>query len=264
MTAIDVLVKAWANIEARDDAGCTPLHSAADELPSLEALLALLKYGARVNTKSADLQTPLHLAAAGARNDVAAADFVDCLSRSGADETILDNEGKLAADIVGEGVNAGFRQADDIERVRQLLANAPADRAWRRWGYLVLCRAHPDRMRPMHENRSTCASVTRSCAELASTETGSCTGTAADCSFADGQTGDGWSELVARLLVLREKAYSEPLGGVSLKLRGERTWMSIKAITPGRRSLACQGTRGSSTQTIPGGFFACMPIISLS
>lgn len=31
---------------------------------------------------------------------------------------------------------------EDVERVRQLLANAPADRAWRRRGFLVLCRAH--------------------------------------------------------------------------------------------------------------------------
>lgn len=30
--------------------------------------------------------------------------------------------------------------------VGKLLANAPADKAWRRRGYLVLCRAHPDRL----------------------------------------------------------------------------------------------------------------------
>lgn len=37
--------------------------------------------------------------------------------------------------------------AEGVDRVRQLLANAPADRAWRRWGYLVLCRARPDVLR---------------------------------------------------------------------------------------------------------------------
>lgn len=31
---------------------------------------------------------------------------------------------------------------EDVERVRGLLANAPADRAWRRRGFLVLCRAY--------------------------------------------------------------------------------------------------------------------------
>lgn len=30
--------------------------------------------------------------------------------------------------------------------MRGLLANAPADRAWRRRGYLVLCRVHPERL----------------------------------------------------------------------------------------------------------------------
>lgn len=36
--------------------------------------------------------------------------------------------------------------AEDAERVRVLLANTPADRTWRRRGYLVLFRAHPDRV----------------------------------------------------------------------------------------------------------------------
>lgn len=32
--------------------------------------------------------------------------------------------------------------AEDVERVRKLLSNAPADRAWRPRGSLVLCRAY--------------------------------------------------------------------------------------------------------------------------
>lgn len=35
----------------------------------------------------------------------------------------------------------------------KLLANAPADRAWRRRGYLALCRAHPERLQPKNESR---------------------------------------------------------------------------------------------------------------
>ena len=38
------------------------------------------------------------------------------------------------------------RLTEDADRVRKLCANAPADRAWRRRGYLVLCRARPDRV----------------------------------------------------------------------------------------------------------------------
>lgn len=65
--------------------------------------------------------------------------MVDSLLRSGADEILLNTEGKSAADLIGRWVKIQDRVADEIERVLYLLANAPADRAWRRRGYLVLC-----------------------------------------------------------------------------------------------------------------------------
>lgn len=43
------------------------------------------------------------------------------------------------------------RLAEDVERVHELLVNAPAVRAWRRRGYPVLCRAHPDRVHQKQE-----------------------------------------------------------------------------------------------------------------
>ncbi|CAN0539062.1 unnamed protein product, partial [Ectocarpus sp. 8 AP-2014] len=46
---------------------------------------------------------------------------------------------------VGHGVQDAQRATREQQRVQQLLANAPADRAWRRRGLLVLCRAHPGR-----------------------------------------------------------------------------------------------------------------------
>ena len=49
-------------------------------------------------------------------------------------------------DMIGLAVEEEDHLVEDVERVRELLANAPADRAWRRRGYLVLCRAHPDRV----------------------------------------------------------------------------------------------------------------------
>lgn len=39
----------------------------------------------------------------------------------------------------------------DVRRVKELLVNAPADRAWRRRGLPVLCRAFPDRCLPERE-----------------------------------------------------------------------------------------------------------------
>ncbi len=43
--------------------------------------------------------------------------------------------------------NWHLRVPEHEQRVRNLLARAPADRAWRRRGLMVLCRAHPDRLR---------------------------------------------------------------------------------------------------------------------
>lgn len=39
----------------------------------------------------------------------------------------------------------------DVRRVKELLANAPTGRAWRRRGLLILCRAFPDRCLPEGE-----------------------------------------------------------------------------------------------------------------
>ena len=57
---------------------------------------------------------------------------------------IVDNKGRKAVDIMGVCVAEEDQLAEDLERVHGLLVNAPADRAWRRRGYLVLCNAHPD------------------------------------------------------------------------------------------------------------------------
>ena len=165
--AIDVLVEAGANIEARATDRSTPLHDAAGGL-SLEALSALFKHGAYINPKNTNRNTPLHFAALGGGTQ-GAAEVVDMLLRLGADETIVDDYGKTAADIVGEDVPEENRLAADVECVLKLLANAPANRAWRRRGYLVLCRAHPDRMRQAQESGSAGAGMsrrTRSAAKL--------------------------------------------------------------------------------------------------
>eukprot|EP00903_Cladosiphon_okamuranus_P009132 g8725.t1 len=152
--AIDMLVEAGANIEARDRFGNTPLHCASHTLTQ-EAVLCLLKHGATVNALDKYLQTPLMIAAAngGTRG---AAETVDALLRAAADETIANHEGRKASNIIGVFVDEDRRLADDVECVRRLLANAPADRAWRRRGYLVLCRAHPDRLQQNHHWNPSC------------------------------------------------------------------------------------------------------------
>lgn len=142
--AIDVLVGAGADIQARTMSGSSALHCAAEEA-SPEASLALLNLGAEVNAQTDSGETALHHAAAtvGQRRDTV--QVVDLLLRWGADETIVSKQGKTAADRIR--TRRLFRtEPGDDERARSLLTRAPADRAWRRRGLLVLCHAHPDRL----------------------------------------------------------------------------------------------------------------------
>lgn len=91
------------------------------------------------------------------------------LLRSGADETIADNFGATAASEVGafgcdfdlddfedyeSYVEYQEEVDEDIQAIRRLLARAPAERAWRRRGYLVLCRTRPDRLQQWGESSS--------------------------------------------------------------------------------------------------------------
>lgn len=157
--AIDVLVEAGARVHARDQNCATPLHHASGSV-GLEVVAALLRHGAEPNALNSHHQTPLHLAA----SQVGAAgtsEVVDLLLRSGANETVVDFEGDTAADLVEyylleqedeqeEGDDAEDAEevgGGDAGRVGALLASAPADRAWRRRGFLVMCRAFPDRVR---------------------------------------------------------------------------------------------------------------------
>lgn len=204
-TAVDVLVEAGADIEVPGgDESSTPLHSAAEHR-SQEALLALLKHGADANARSEYLDRPLHWAAAIA--GTGAAKVVDSLLRSGADETILNEQGQEAADMVGVFVfNKEKSLAQDVDRVRELLANAPVDRAWRRRGYLVLCRAHPGRLRQIQDTANALADMaltTRSAASLGTTEASGCSGYI-ESSPEDEDGGGDWAVVVARMMMLPE------------------------------------------------------------
>lgn len=68
----------------------------------------------------------MHCAAAHVEK-IGAAQVVDLLLRRGADDKTLTNNGKTAADVVWSTTVANSR-AREVERVRKLLANAPADR----------------------------------------------------------------------------------------------------------------------------------------
>ena len=200
---IDALVEAGANVHARDDTGATPLHAAA-WVANQVAVLAFLKHGAEVNVKDNIECVPLHFAAFGAGRQ-GTARMVDLLLRWGADETVGNEGGETPTDVIGEGVAEQDRLAHDFERVQKLLANAPADRAWRRRGYMVLCRAHLDRLQMTEggEEYDGLTGRTRSRAELAAAKTST---------FGEGGGGGtsgaihrgSWTAVLARVLRFEE------------------------------------------------------------
>jgi len=218
--AIDMLVEAGANIEVRSLHGMKPLHSAAGQL-SIDAMVALLRHGADVNAKSLNLLSPLMVAStkAGTRG---AAEVVDLLLRSGADETIADEDGHVAADMMGRAVEEKHRLAGGGERVRELLANAPADRAWRRRGYIALCRAHPDRVQLRPEAAAGpragvgggATSRLRSGAKLARLGAAGGSGGAATAGGTANRRGCGdWTDVLTRVLRLQEEGIFRAIVG---------------------------------------------------
>ena len=120
------------NIGRTADTKCTPLGLATFNF-NISAMKSLIAYGAGVNTPCCNGHTPLHVACDYLACD-ASVDLVDFLLRSGADETALDKNGRTPADRFHLG-----RALDGVEEaLLRLLARAPADRAWRRRGWLVM------------------------------------------------------------------------------------------------------------------------------
>lgn len=123
--------------------------------------------------------------------------------RSGGDETIVNDQRDAAADLVGEYVYESYQLAEDVERVRELLANAPADRSWRRRGLLVLCRAYPDGVRQTLDISSLHAGTirtTRSGGKLERAEAGPYTATAGGSAAVDERSSSDWAGVVAMVL----------------------------------------------------------------
>eukprot|EP00752_Nemacystus_decipiens_P010666 g9497.t1 len=162
------LLEAGADIEAECFAECsTPLfHAIRPPLRDIGAVRALLEGGANSNACDKNGSTPLH---AACKESYLRA--VELLLRWGADETRandledkpFDMVGTWEADVTDWGYDRESndeRKADD-QRIRQMLASAPADRSWRRRGWLVLCRSHPGRVQLATDDDSRCDRSTK-------------------------------------------------------------------------------------------------------
>lgn len=136
---VDALVKAGAELEIQTghwgaiEQGA-PLDFAT-EFEHLECTCVLVRHGASVNAQDVYGRTPLHKMCDFSSHEMFEA--ADLLLRWGADETITDDDGETAMDLI-RSIGGPLHR---------LLANAPADRAWRRRGMLVMCRAHSDQTR---------------------------------------------------------------------------------------------------------------------
>lgn len=132
--SIDLLIKSGSDIERMRHAFVT-----ANKQANCKAMLVLLQNGVKEDGGESWL-TALHRVCAESPKNTEAA--VDLLLRWGADETALDKNGKTPADLLNSDDEDDERLSQDgVERVRLLLARAPADRAWRRRGWLVMIRA---------------------------------------------------------------------------------------------------------------------------
>ncbi|CAB1108509.1 unnamed protein product [Ectocarpus sp. CCAP 1310/34] len=139
--AIPVLIEAGASVQSSDMYDGTPLHSAATH-GSCTAMRALLQLGADIDAKCGTGSTALHAACRQGEADAA-----DLLLRWGAKETAVDLQGSTPSEFIPAIAEAADEDHRRLERLSKLLTRAPQDRAWRRRGFLALCRAHPDRLR---------------------------------------------------------------------------------------------------------------------
>ncbi|CAN0062027.1 unnamed protein product [Ectocarpus sp. 8 AP-2014] len=146
--AIDTLIKAGADVELKENNGLTPLAFAACN-GSCKAMHALFQHGAQVGVRDNEGYTPLHETCWERHEGLEVA--VDMLLRWGADETTLNNNGVSPADFLdgryGKVMVHNPAPQAEIDRATLLLSRAPADRAWRRRGWLVMLRSRDSKAR---------------------------------------------------------------------------------------------------------------------
>ena len=113
LAAIESLIAAGAEVNARDEGGLTPLHRAAWPNDNPAIIGALVAAGAEVNARGGDGLTPLHVAATATASPA----IIEALLDAGADATARDAEGKTPWDYDRE--NEALRGTDAWWRLRE-------------------------------------------------------------------------------------------------------------------------------------------------
>ncbi|CAM9189928.1 unnamed protein product, partial [Laminaria digitata] len=132
-----------SSLEATDQEGRTALHLASGHrLGSDGTLTALLAAGADMESKTALGETSLLKACKALRVSA-----VRILLRWGADEAAIDADGRTPVAMVSQMLRSQhpgvFR--DMLKTILRVLDGAPADRVWRRRGWLLMVRSYSRR-----------------------------------------------------------------------------------------------------------------------
>lgn len=123
-----------ARSDVNDD-GMSALHIAALQGHS-EAIDVLIDAGAGPDCSGDDDDTPLHIACSFVQPD-----SVRALLRRDADENLVDYKFETPLEVTGNSVDEEERDEDVVEWIMEMLARAPADRVWRRRGWLAMLNA---------------------------------------------------------------------------------------------------------------------------
>ncbi|CAM9270749.1 unnamed protein product [Ectocarpus sp. 12 AP-2014] len=138
----DVLLEILAarpHVDALDDKGVSALGIAARK-GHAKALDVLIDAGADVDEANQEMDTPLHLACMHLQPAC-----VRTLLRHNADEVSRNEDLAFPDDVVGHAVAGDERDEEIVEWIYEMLARAPADRVWRRRGWLAMLRARRHR-----------------------------------------------------------------------------------------------------------------------
>lgn len=137
---IDALLDAGADVNAGGDEVPRPIHVAC-ECDDIDILVTLLERSAEINVEDDEKKTPLHIAAMSCVINEFSVDRLDLLLRAGAVETARDSEGRTPAELVRSSFADNMVYHAAVDRITRVLDRAPADRAWRRRGIVLMCRS---------------------------------------------------------------------------------------------------------------------------